>query len=765
MIKHLSFKKMVLSAVAMCLTSIFAAAYDGHEPLQAFINREKAEHSFKEVSNLWANDNTFPESKWTPFVKNASTFTLNFNNLNQFITANNRCINLVIPNPTGGSFVVELAQYASVTGGFGVDTDNGIVQTKADYTHGLHYRGVLNGIPGSIAAFSFFNNEVYGIFSIPGVGNFSIVPNTLVSLETGIADYILYNDADLLISPEGPGCSTDALPKLPEAFKSASANAKNVFSTCKEVKIYVRADYKTYTDKGSNVTTVTNFVTAIFNVVSTIYRNEGIYVALHKVVVNTATDAYQTLSTNSSSNFLNKFGQLTQNNMQGADLAMLFSTRGGNMGGVAWLDVLCEDYSSWGNNHYGPYAFMNINTANPQNFPGYSWNTSATTHELGHNLGSEHTHSCSWSTTGSGSQAIDGCYTQQDGPCSLLGPQYPTGGGTIMSYCHLVQGVGVNLTNGFGTAPGNLIRNKVATANCPVIYMPNVVGTAIATNANRECTDPNGITHYWNDGTNADTSGDRIILKIKKGTNNIGNLDVVGFVVKSGPLTGYGTGTGVPFSLPSGIPGYFVDTNKAMRRYWTVTGNTQPNTAVDVYMPYTTTDISDIDGSVPGAPVTEANLSFYTVTNPAVNPSPQVLTGITSSTIKMYSYDAATASTTKWKPSPNGLSKYAQFQTTSLVGGTGFVNYLHPLSSLGTINKANIIAVYPNPFSNEWSIDVPQGDNITLQVYATDGKVVQTQILNGGQMNTVNSAALPTGMYFYRVVSATEIYTGSIIKE
>lgn len=765
MIKHLSFKKMVFTAVAICLSSIFAAAYDGHEPLQAFINREKSEHSFREVSNLWATDDAFPKSKWAPFVKQASTFKLDFNNLNQFISANNRCINLVIPNPNGGAFVVELAQYAAVTGGFTVDTDNGKGQTKYNYTHGLHYRGVVNGIQGSIAAFSFFNNEVYGIFSIPGVGNFSIVPNTMVSTEAGDEHYILYNDADLLIAPEGPGCSTDALPKLPEAFKSASAGAKNVFSTCKEIKIFVRADYETYIDKSSNVTTVTNFITAIFNVVSTLYRNEGIYVALHKVIVNTASDEYQTVSTSSSSNFLNKFGQLTQNNMQGADLAMLYSTRSGNMGGVAWLDVLCENYSPFQSQHYGPYAFMNINTSNPQNFPNYSWNTSATTHELGHNIGSEHTHSCSWSATGAGSQAIDGCYTQQDGPCNLLGPQYPVGGGTIMSYCHLVNGVGINFSSGFGTAPGNYIRGKVAAASCPVTYIPNIPQTAIVSNANRECTDPNGFTYYWNDGVNADTSGDRIVLKIKKGTNNIGNLDQTGFIVKGGTLTGYGTGAGVPFTLPAGIPGYFVDTNKGMRRYWAMTTVAQPNTLVDVYFPYTTTDLSDIDGSVPGAPVTESYLSFYNVTSNAINPSPQVLAGVTSGNIKMYSYDATTASTTKWKPSPNGTTKYAQYQTKDLYGGTGFVSYVHPLSTVGNINNTNIISVFPNPFSNNWSIEVPQGDNMTLQVYSTDGKMVQTQTLNGGEVNTVNSSTLPAGMYFYRVISATDIYNGSIIKE
>jgi hypothetical protein len=753
-------KKVVLMAIALCMTSVFAFAWEGHAPLQAFIDREKSEHSFKEVSNIWNRDNQFPKSKSAAFVKDASFFTLDFNNLGQFITQNNRCINLVIPNPQGGHFVVELAQYAAVTGNFSVDTDNGIAQEKYDYTHGLHYRGVVNGMPGSIAAFSFFNNEVYGIFSIPGLGNFSIVPNTMASLDAGNPNYILYNDADLLIAPEGPGCSTD---DLPEIFKSTSGEAKNVFNSCKEIKIYVRADYETYIDKNSSVTTVTNFVTAIFNVISTIYRNEGIYVALHKLVINTATDEYQSLSTSSSSNFLNKFGQVTQNAMQGANLAMLYSTRNGNMGGVAWLDVLCDAYSTNGSQHYGPYAFMNINTSGPGSFPTYAWNTAASAHELGHNLGSPHTHACKWTSTGytNNGQAIDGCYTQESGPCTLLGPQYPTGGGTIMSYCHLVSGVGVNLSYGFGTAPGNRIRSRVNSATCPVIYAPNVPMTAVASNANRECTDPNGITYYWNDGTNADTSGDRIILKIKKNANTIGDLDQVGFVVKSGTLTGYGSGTGVNFTLPTGVS-IPVTTNTAMRRYWSMTPVTQPVTAVDIYVPFTSTDVSDVDGSITGT-ISANTFRFYNMTAATPDPSPAIFTGVTSTNINLYSHGTA-ASTTQWQLSPVGTTQYGVYKTTKLYGGAGFVNYQGPLDLVSSVSGTKVM-VYPNPFSDSWNIAVPQGENMMLQVYAVDGKVIQIQQLNAGSVNTVNSKTLPAGMYFYRITGAAETFTGTIVKE
>ncbi|MEZ4949652.1 MAG: hypothetical protein R2784_09740 [Saprospiraceae bacterium] len=35
---------------------------------------------------------------------------------------------------------------------------------------------------------------------------------------------------------------------------------------------------------------------------------------------------------------------------------------------------------------------------------------------------------------------------------------------TIMSYCHLVSGVGINFNNGFGPNPGDKIRYEISNA-------------------------------------------------------------------------------------------------------------------------------------------------------------------------------------------------------------------------------------------------------------------------------------------------------------
>ena len=89
-------------------------------------------------------------------------------------------------------------------------------------------------------------------------------------------------------------------------------------------------------------------------------------------------------------------------------------------------------------------------------------------HELGHILGSQHTHACVWNGN---STALDGCAGVTEGGCAL--PPLPPNGGSIMSYCHNTS-VGTKFGNGFGEQPGNVIRNRIAPATClqtcPPIY-------------------------------------------------------------------------------------------------------------------------------------------------------------------------------------------------------------------------------------------------------------------------------------------------------
>ena len=58
------------------------------------------------------------------------------------------------------------------------------------------------------------------------------------------------------------------------------------------VRIYYETGYNIYTNKGSTVSNVIDWVSAMHNNISTLYNNDGITVALSEVFVWTSNDPY-----------------------------------------------------------------------------------------------------------------------------------------------------------------------------------------------------------------------------------------------------------------------------------------------------------------------------------------------------------------------------------------------------------------------------------------------------------------------------------------
>jgi hypothetical protein len=137
--------------------------------------------------------------------------------------------------------------------------------------------------------------------------------------------------------------------------------------------------------------------------------------------------------------------------------------------GIAWLGTVCEGdiacqrfqhngiwYSSCGNEHMnghyaGGYAYCggidppsDLTVPDP-NGPVPSsnyWPLLQFTHELGHNVGSRHTHCLQLTTSDQatyGRQYVDQCFGQEGG-CYSGTTSLPAEKGTIMSYCHNLGG-------------------------------------------------------------------------------------------------------------------------------------------------------------------------------------------------------------------------------------------------------------------------------------------------------------------------------------
>jgi hypothetical protein len=359
--------------------------------------------------------------------------TLNQPALNQLLSTAPATLTFYIPNAYGETFALELVKTNILAPGFSLGTLGDHPQENVPVEAGIHYRGILKGARNSIATLSVYSTGVVAMAANEN-GTWQ-----LAQLEDGSGHYVFYRTADLKI-PSPNQCFTDDT--AGSAGGAAGATDRGV--GCKTVQVYFECDYQLYQDKGSNTTTVNTYVTSFFNQVAALYANENVGISISQIYVWTSADPY--LAYNNTANILNAFRSNRGTTFNG-NLAHFLSTRSLG-GGIGYVDVICLKQYAFG---------VSAITTSFATVPTYSWTVEVVTHELGHNLGSWHTHSCNWPTG-----ALDNCYTPE-GSCSP-GPA-PVNGGTIMSYCHLTS-YGINFNNGFGTVPGNLIRSKVLASTC-----------------------------------------------------------------------------------------------------------------------------------------------------------------------------------------------------------------------------------------------------------------------------------------------------------
>ena len=284
------------------------------------------------------------------------------------------------------------------------------------------------------------------------------------------------------------------------------------------IEFALEIDYYTRQTFNSDLE-ATNWALAIFAGVSQLYQaqtNASIYVP--SIYIWNITDPYAAY-VNDASNMLNALASHWQTNNSGIarDLVHLLSKRDNTgTGGIAWLNALCS--TSIG------YAFSsNLTNDTTYSFPNpsYTWNLMVCAHEIGHNVGSPHTHSCNWAadpTYGFSGGGIDDCgvVAGSSSACSPPAPAPPAGFGTIMSYCH-VGGSGIVL-NFHNIVISQALDPGIANASCLSIcstdgctdpaaynYDPSAITDDGSCCYNAGCTDPSALNYdpvaCYNDGS------------------------------------------------------------------------------------------------------------------------------------------------------------------------------------------------------------------------------------------------------------------------
>ena len=214
------------------------------------------------------------------------------------------------------------------------------------------------------------------------------------------------------------------------------------------IDIYTEVEYNLYEALGDGTA---DYIDAVLFQVAALAARDQIFFNWSEVLIWDTEDPWT--GTNTSEQ-LQQFSLGRQVGTYNGHLAQLLGDAdapGAPRGGIAWRKVICGPSSR--------HSFSSIRTVY-NDIPVYSWTVMVIAHEIGHNLGSRHTHECAWNGDGT---AIDRC----GGNACGTDPGIPQDGGTIMSYCHL-NPVGINFELGYGPQPGQLMRDEIADAVCDI---------------------------------------------------------------------------------------------------------------------------------------------------------------------------------------------------------------------------------------------------------------------------------------------------------
>lgn len=305
---------------------------------------------------------------------------------------------------------------------------------------GLHYTGTVAGEPNSRVALSLLDGELTATISRANGTRLALGKVQNQSAKTPQMTYLLFPDAQLANAQEFD-CGTADSGQPYSAKELTYPTDEKTDVGC--IDVYFEIDYDIFFEKGST-NAAAQHLAANFNEVALLYGEIGVNLRISEILVWDQTSPY---SGTSSSALLTQF-QSARTSFNG-DIAQLVSYQAS--GGIAVLDGLCHPWMA------ARMSFSSI-ASNFAAVPVFSWSTMVIAHELGHLLGSQHTHACVWNGDNT---AIDGCAGITEGFCGT--PGIPAQGGTIMSYCHL-RPQGINFNFGFGPQPGAVIANRVAQA-------------------------------------------------------------------------------------------------------------------------------------------------------------------------------------------------------------------------------------------------------------------------------------------------------------
>jgi len=266
-------------------------------------------------------------------------------------------------------------------------------------------------------------------------GNFSYIPNDQ-GLINQIADQSLTTNEICGLVP------TNGYQPPERSYKSGQS--------LPPVGVYLEIDHYTYLDFGGDTAAILEWIEILFAEVAAIYAIDGITLVISEIFIWEEDDIYDSDFLNPT---FNTFTERMSTSGFNGHVAQLITTKPFGRG-LAYLSKPCNMLTDSTSLPIGISPRLEKTTT----YTGsYDYNRYVLAHEIGHTLGSHHSHDCVWGSNNN--TAIDNC---ADLGCN---GSSPVSGGTIMSYCNSTT-QGINFANGLGPQPAQRIKDIIATSLC-----------------------------------------------------------------------------------------------------------------------------------------------------------------------------------------------------------------------------------------------------------------------------------------------------------
>jgi len=335
----------------------------------------------------------------------------------------------------------------------------------------VYFTGSVRGEPGSRVLLIAARDHVRGFVAARGTV-YSFGPDRAGRHRT----YALRDVDPTAYPPPGDFCGNDLHRELVEAPMAATAPAAALATPPVAADTLVGADAAIETDhelwtkfSAGNTTAQTDaatldYLAQLAAAVSAIderdlsVRLRFSYIRLWQ----TASDPWSATATDQQLTELRNYWNNPANNMNAIagphDLVHFISGKT-VQGGIAYVGTVCNASYAYGVSQV--YGSFNLSD------PSQVWDVLVVTHEIGHNLGTPHTHCYGPQPPAleptPDHQWLDECYNQESGCYS--GPVHCSRG-TIMSYCHLNCGGLPDIDLVFGDVVSVQIKSVVAGASC-----------------------------------------------------------------------------------------------------------------------------------------------------------------------------------------------------------------------------------------------------------------------------------------------------------